>query len=118
MLGVGLNAGENVGIGSFSFLGCAGGVVIGSDTIMGNFVSIHSENHVYEDAHVPIRLQGVSRIGVSIGSNCWIGAKATILDGVVLGDRTIVAAGAVVTPGVYESDCILAGVPARKVKSI
>jgi len=44
-LGKGFYAGNNVGIGSFSFIGSAGGVSIGDDTIIGNFVSFHSENH-------------------------------------------------------------------------
>ena len=47
-LGKGFSAGNNVGIGSFSFLGCAGGISIGDDTILGNFVSMHSENHNFE----------------------------------------------------------------------
>jgi len=95
-LGIGLKMGNNVGIGSSSFLGCAGGIEIGNDTIIGNFVSFHSENHNTQDVKTPIRLQGVNRQGIVIGKNCWIGAKVTILDGVVLGDGCIVAAGAVV----------------------
>jgi acetyltransferase-like isoleucine patch superfamily enzyme len=34
---------------------------------------------------------------VTIGNNCFIGAKATIMPGVTLGDNTIVGAGSVVT---------------------
>lgn len=115
-LGIGLVLGDNVGIGSNSFLGCAGGISIGSDTILGNFVSMHSENHNYENATIPIRLQGVNSKGIKIGSNCWIGAKATILDGVNLGSGCIVAAGAVVIEGEYPDNSILGGVPARILK--
>lgn len=116
-LGVGLEIGNNVGIGSNSFLGCAGGVVIKDNTILGNFVSIHSENHISEDLKIPIRNQGTTSKGVTIGENCWIGAKATILDGVILGNGCIVAAGAVVLEGVYEDNSILGGVPARILKN-
>lgn len=115
-LGIGLVLGDNVGIGSNSFLGCAGGISIGSDTILGNFVSMHSENHNYADTTIPIRLQGVNSKGIKIGSDCWIGAKATILDGVILGDGCIVAAGAVVVEGEYPSNSILGGVPAKLLK--
>lgn len=108
--------GNNVGLGSHGFLGCAGGVEIGSDTIFGNYVSIHSENHNYESLELPIRLQGVNRKGIKIGSGCWIGAKATILDGVVLGDGCIVAAGAVVR-GVIPPNSIIGGVPAKILKT-
>lgn len=117
-IGKGFVAGKNVGIGSGSFLGCAGGVVIGDDTILGNFVSIHSENHRFERHDMPIRLQGVDHKGVRIGSDCWIGAKVTILDGVVLGSHSIVAAGAVVREGEYPDGSLLAGVPARVVKML
>lgn len=115
-LGVGLEIGNYVGIGSNSFLGCAGGVTIGDNTILGNFVSIHSENHISSDLEVPIRNQGTFSKGVSIGANCWVGAKATILDGVILKDGCIIAAGSVVLEGVYEENSIIGGVPARILK--
>lgn len=116
-LGVGLRVGSNVGIGSGSFLGCAGGVVIGDDTIIGNMVSFHSENHNYSDPSIPIRNQGVSRKGIIIGSNCWIGAKVTILDGAIVGDGCVVAAGAVLKAGNYERNAIYAGVPAKLIRT-
>jgi len=115
-MGLGLVLGDNVGIGSNSFLGCAGGITIGENTILGNFVSMHSENHNYSDRQIPIRLQGVNSKGIKIGTDCWIGAKVTILDGVNLGDGCIVAAGAVVAEGSYPPFSILGGVPAKIIK--
>jgi acetyltransferase-like isoleucine patch superfamily enzyme len=115
-MGLGLVVGDNVGIGSSSFLGCAGGITIGNNTILGNFVSVHSENHNYSDRVIPIRLQGVNSKGIKIGADCWIGAKVTILDGVNLGDGCIVAAGAVLTEGSYPPFSILGGVPAKIIK--
>jgi acetyltransferase-like isoleucine patch superfamily enzyme len=112
-IGVGLIVGNNVGLGTHGFYGCAGGVTIGNDVICGNYVSLHSENHIIENSEVPIRLQGVTRQGIIIGNNCWIGAKATILDGVSIGDGCVIAAGAVVTKGKYEANSIIGGVPAR-----
>jgi len=105
-----------VGLGSDNFFGAAGGIEIGDDCILGNFISFHSENHNYNDPSVPIRLQGVTRIGIRAGKNCWIGSKATILDGVVIGDGCIIAAGSVVKAGVYEADGIYGGVPAVFIK--
>ena len=117
-LGIGFSAGNNVGIGSFSFLGCSGGISIGDDTILGNFVSMHSENHNFERLDIPIRLQGVTQQGIHIGKNCWIGAKATILDGARIGDHAVIAAGAIVTAGEYEGNTVYGGIPARKLKSL
>lgn len=116
VLGKGMIIGNNVGLGTHSRYGSGkGGLVIGDDTILGNFVSIHPENHNYKDLNVPIRLQGVNGIGVEIGKNCWIGAKVTILDGTVIGDNCVVAAGAVVK-GEFPANSIIGGVPAKILK--
>ena len=116
-IGEGLKIGDNVGLGTHGFYGCAGGVKIGSDTIFGNFVSVHSENHNYSDLNIPIRLQGVNRQGIIIGANCWIGAKVTILDGAVIEDGVIIAAGSVVLKGIYKKESIYGGVPAKLLKT-
>lgn len=50
---------------------------------------------------------------ICIGNNCWIGMNAVVLPGVVLGDNTVVAAGAVVTKSFPDGYCTVAGVPAR-----
>lgn len=115
-LGKGLVIGNHVGIGSGSFLGCAGGLEIGDDTIIGNYVSFHSENHNYSDSEVPIRLQGVNHQGIKLGKNCWVGAKVTFLDGVTVEDGCIIAAGALLLKGVYSKNSIYGGVPAKFIK--
>lgn len=116
-IGNGIKIGNNVGLGSHGFYGCGvGSLEIGDDCIFGNYVSIHPENHNYADSSVPIRLQGVcSSGGVKIGNNCWIGAKATILDGTKIGNSCIVAAGAVVK-GEFPDNVIIGGVPAKIIK--
>ncbi|MHA4847429.1 acyltransferase [Flavitalea antarctica] len=116
-LGKGLKVGNDVGLGSHNFFGCAGGISIGDDTIIGNYVSFHSENHNYKDPHSPIRLQGVSHAGIVIGRNCWIGAKVTVLDGVIVEDGCIIAAGSVLTAGNYTRDKIFGGVPAKQIQT-
>jgi len=55
---------------------------------------------------------------ITIGDDVWIGAHAIILKGVVLGDGCVVAAGAVVTRGDYAPGSILAGNPAKIVKTV
>jgi acetyltransferase-like isoleucine patch superfamily enzyme len=109
--------GNNVGLGTHGSYGVGvGSLEIGDNTICGNYVSIHPENHITDSLDVPIRLQGVkSNGGVKIGKNCWIGAKATILDGTRIGDGCVVAAGAVVK-GDFPDNCIIGGVPARILK--
>ena len=49
---------------------------------------------------------------VRIGNNVWIGANATILPGVTIGDNTVIGAGSVVTKDI-PANCIAVGVPAK-----
>lgn len=115
-LGKGMHVGNNVGLGTNTYYGCAGGIQIGDDTIIGNFVSFHAENHNFALHDIPIRLQGVNHQGIKIGENCWIGAKVTILDGAVIESGCIIAAGALVKAGIYKSNGIYGGVPAKLIK--
>ena len=80
-------------------------------------MKIFSENHNFSEGDLAIRKQGVSRKGVSIGNDCWIGANTAILDGVELKDRTVVAAGSVVTKS-FEGNVLLGGIPAKVLKKI
>lgn len=111
-----IKIGKNVGIGEFAYLGGAGGLEIGDECIIGQYFSCHPENHITTDQHIAIRHQGVTRIGISIGKNCWIGSKVTILDGVTIGDGCIIAAGAVVNQS-FPSNSVIGGVPAKLLKT-
>lgn len=115
-LGESCEIGENVGIAANAFIAVRGNLKIGSNTIFGPGVSIHTENHNFSKLDVPIRLQGATRVGVEIGEDCWIGSKAVILDGVKIGNHVIVAAGAVVNKDVPDY-AIVGGVPAKVLKN-
>lgn len=114
-LGKGFKCGNNCGLGTDSFYGCAGGIELGDDVIVGNFVSMHSENHNCSDTEIPIRLQGTTHKGIKIGNNVWIGAKVTILDGVHIGNGCVIGAGSVVTKS-FPDNSVIAGVPAKIIK--
>ena len=115
-LGESLVIGDNVGISPRFTVFVRGKVSIGSDTIIGPNVTIVAENHIADEVEKEIRKQGTKRVGIKIGSNCWIGAGVTILDGVEIGDGAIVAAGAVVNKNV-EAYTVVGGVPAKLIKS-
>lgn len=115
-LGKYIKIGANVGMGEFAYLGGAGGLEIGDECIIGQYFSCHPENHIASDLDQAIRHQGVTRKGIKIGKNCWIGSKVTILDGVEIGEGSIIAAGAVVNKS-FPANSIIGGVPARQIKS-
>ena len=115
-LGEYLVIGNNVGVSPNLTLFVRGSVEIGDEVIIGPNVTIVSENHIFKDINTSIRNQGTKRFGVKIGNNVWIGAGATILDGVTIGEGSIVAAGAVVTKSI-EPFTIVGGVPAKILKS-
>lgn len=110
-----INIGDHVGIGEFAYLGGAGGLTIGEECIVGQYFSCHPENHIYDNLNKSIRHQGVTRKGIEIGKNCWIGSKVTILDGVQLGNGCIIAAGSVVTKS-FPNNAVIGGVPAKLIK--
>lgn len=95
------------------FLDGRNGIQIGKNVWIGPRVSIISMNHDPQDYS-----KYVKGGPVVIGDNCWLAANSVILPEVVLGQHTIVAAGAVVNQSFPEGDAILAGVPARIVKRL
>jgi len=115
-LGQSIKIGNNVGIGEFAYLGGAGGLEIGNECIIGQYFSCHPENHASDNLTQAIRQQGVTRKGIKIGENCWIGSKVTILDGVEIGNGCIIAAGAVVNKS-FPENSIIGGVPAKLLKT-
>lgn len=115
--GIGLTMGNHSAIGDFAHFGASGGIEIGNDVIMGSYISFHSENHNFRDKTKLIREQGVTSKGIKLGNNIWVGAKVTFLDGCVIGNNTVVAAGAVVNE-VFPDNVIIGGVPAKILKSL
>jgi len=115
--GVGLQMGSNSAVGKFTEFGAAGGIIIGNDVIMGSYISFHSENHNFKNTSKLIREQGVTHNGIILGNNIWVGAKVAFLDGAVVGNNCVVAAGAVVT-GKFPDNVIIGGVPAKILKTI
>lgn len=111
-----IHIGNRVGIGEFAYLGGAGGLTIGDDCIIGQYFSCHPENHCFDDPEQPIRLQGVTRQPITIGPNCWIGSKVTVLSGVIIGEGSVVAAGAVVTQS-FPPNSLIGGVPAKLIRT-
>ena len=112
--------GANLNIGDFCHLTSLERVEFGRDILIGSSVFISDHDHGTVTLH-DLSLAPADRPLVSspvfIEDNVWIGEKAVILKGVRIGRNSIVAAGAVVTKSVPPFS-VVAGVPARVVKTI
>ena len=108
-----IRLGKNVFINhNCSFLDI-GGVTIEDDVQIGPSVKLTSENHPLD----PADRKTVLLQPILIKRNAWIGAGATILPGVTVGENAVVAAGAVVSRDV-PPNTVVAGIPAKVMKTI
>lgn len=103
--------GKNV----FVNFGCSfmdrGGITIEDDALIGPNVQLITENHALE----PELRRYVYGKSIVIKKKAWLGAGATVLPGVTIGENTVVAAGAVVSKDVPDN-AIVGGVPAKIIK--
>jgi acetyltransferase-like isoleucine patch superfamily enzyme len=88
--------GDRVSIGENTIIAGHGGVEIGDLTIVAGGCYISAQNHIFT-GDVPIRFQGERALGISIGKNCWLGGRVSVIDGVSIGDGAVIGAGSVVT---------------------
>ncbi|MGP1540494.1 sugar O-acetyltransferase [Bacteroides pyogenes] len=112
-----INYGKHTMIGKNVFINfnCVfldlGGIVIEDNVLIAPNVSLLSEGHPIEPenrhALVPKRIH--------IKKNAWIGAGATILQGVTIGENAVVAAGAIVSANVPDNT-IVGGIPAKVIR--
>ncbi|MFF3664873.1 acyltransferase [Microtetraspora malaysiensis] len=120
--GVDLGPGSIVRIGRGCSIGRGSHIVghqsidIGDDVFTGPYVYITDQNHVYDDPETPIGRQWPRNNPVSIGSGSWLGTGAIILPGTRLGRQSVVAGGAVVR-GEFPDHSVVAGVPAKLVRT-
>ena len=113
--GEGLLVGDATYIGPHCILGAGGGITMGRDVTLGAYVQLLAENHTFADPGVPVSDQGVSRQGIIIEDGCWLGNSVIVLDGVRIGERTVIGAGSVVTKSI-PAEAVAAGNPARVIR--
>jgi acetyltransferase-like isoleucine patch superfamily enzyme len=87
-------------------------VTIGEQCVIADRAMFIDFDHGVVEVERPIRLQGIYKRDVEIGSNVWIGYGACILRGVRVGDNAVVGTNAVVTKDV-PANAVVGGVPAR-----
>lgn len=95
--------GRNVFINTDCLLVDLGGIYLGDNVLLAPRVSIITVNHQLD----PVKRRSLETASVRIERNAWIGAGATVLPGVTVGENSVVGAGAVV-----------AGVPAKVIRQL
>jgi len=105
--------GKNVYINHLCTMLDMGTITIGDNVLIGPKVNILSEEHPVN----PAERKSLMVKPVVIKNGAWIGAGATILPGVTVGENSIVAAGAIVNKDVPDNT-IVGGIPAKVIKNI
>lgn len=114
-----INYGKNTKIGKNVFINfdCTfldlGGIILEDNVMIAPKVCLLSEGHPIS----PKERQTLTAGRIHIKKNAWIGANATILQGVTIGENSVVAAGAVVSQDVPDNT-IVGGIPAKIIKTI
>ena len=112
--GAGMKLGRNVFVNQNCTFYDLGGLEIGDDVMIGPNVSLITSGHPVEPSR---RRDGVIAKPIVIERNVWIGAGATIIGGVTIGENAVVAAAAVVTRNV-PPNTLVGGNPAKIIRSI
>jgi acetyltransferase-like isoleucine patch superfamily enzyme len=111
----GISIGAETYIGPYAVLFGGGGIEIGDAVLISPGVVVTSHQHTFERTDLEIREQPLEFSRVTIERDVWIGANATILPGVRLGEGSVIGAGAVVTRNI-PAGVMAVGVPARVVR--
>lgn len=112
VMGGTLEIGKRTYIGPYTCMAGPGDIRIGEDCLIASGVGIYANNHNFDDPTRRINQQGSSCKGIVIEDDCWLGSGARVLDGVTIGQGSIIGAGAVVTKDIPPYS-VAVGVPAK-----
>jgi acetyltransferase-like isoleucine patch superfamily enzyme len=111
-----IQIGRDTVIGDFCSLYGQGSLLIGNDVMLASGVRVVPNAHSFASCEIPIRCQPCRSSGIVIEDDVWVGTNAVILDGVEIGEGSVIGAGAVVTKSV-PAGSVVVGVPGRVVRS-
>jgi|GEM_PF-3874618 len=89
-------------------------VAIGTHTMLGEYVSIHDNDHRLGPVEAPIAERGYVSDVLEVGPNCWVGAKAVLVRGSGMEENCVLGAGAVLTR-ILPAGTTAVGVPAKPI---
>ena len=107
---------EDAYIGPYVVISGTGDIKIGKNCLIAPHCGIFANNHIFADPTRTIEEQGITRKGIVIEDDCWLGHNVTVLDGVIIGKGSIIGAGSVVSKNI-PAFSIAVGTPARIIKN-
>jgi acetyltransferase-like isoleucine patch superfamily enzyme len=112
-----ITIGAGSGVGANCVLASTSRLDVGENMLMASCVCvIAGGQHAFDRTDLPIVEQGmVSKGGIAIGANVWIGTRVTVLDGVRIGNDAIIGACSMVNKDIPDY-AIAYGAPAKMVK--
>ena len=112
-----ITIGNQCSINPYSIIYGHGNTYIGNQVLIAGHCMIIPANHIFNSKSTPIIKQGLTKKGIHIEDNVWIGHGCSILDGVKIGEGSVIAAGSVVTSSIPKNS-LVAGVPAQVIRVI
>ena len=109
--------GDNSAVGDFTIIDLSDDCIIGRDVAIGPNCTFYTHDHKYNNIDLPAWKGGIISKPIYIDDGVWIGSGVTLLPGVKIGKRAVIAAGSVVTKDV-QSNAVYAGIPAKLIKQI
>jgi acetyltransferase-like isoleucine patch superfamily enzyme len=107
-----LQIGEGTHIGDNTIIDVCDNIFIGKEVAIGPNCILYTHDHDYTKEDMPAWKGGVITKPIIIENGAWIGSGVTILPGISIGERAVIAAGAVVTKSI-ESGSVVGGIPAK-----
>ena len=107
---------EDTFIGPYVCIAGPGNIKIGKGCLIAAHCGLFANNHNFVDPVQYIARQGITRKGIVIEDDCWLGHGVTVTDGVTIGRGSVIGAGSVVTKDIPPYS-IAVGTPAKVVKS-
>ena len=111
--GKNITVGEDVFINACCHFQDHGGITIGDGSQIGHNVVFATLNHFIEAEKRKMTYSAP----IVLGKNVWVGSNATILQGVTIGDNSVIGAGAVVAQDI-PANAVAVGVPAKVIRHI
>jgi acetyltransferase-like isoleucine patch superfamily enzyme len=107
--------GDYCGVNIYSVLYGHGGLLVGDYVQFAAHCVVIPANHGFDSLDMPIWKQPLSKKGISIENDVWVGANVSILDGVQIGQGAVIGAGSVVTKNISPYSVNI-GNPAKTIK--